>query len=155
MTLRIDHALQHIVDLLEVVPRQTELLVIHHPHVGPGAAAIFGRGSARSGNADRVNPSRLRASHRLQANLVLPQVAEVVLVKKPGVGPKVKIRQTDLAGIGPKRPAARSSNAVLFAADHKTVEMRVGPTENNLQDVMEVGDRVVAADQNPSPDGGL
>src|SRR6202035_114322 len=52
-----------------------------------------------------------------------------------------------------KRRAARSINAVLFAADHKTVEMRVRPTENNLEDVMEVGDRVVAADQNPSPDG--
>ncbi len=150
-TLRVDDTLQHLADLLDVVPRQFELLVIRPFQVGPGPAAIFGRGSLRACNADRINLSCLHTPHRLQTNLVLPRVAEVVLVKKPLVGPEVKIRQTDLAGIGPKGRATRPTYFVLLASDHKPVEVRVGPMEGSLEGVTKIGDRGLASSQNPSP----
>jgi hypothetical protein len=38
--------------------------------------------------------------------------------------------------------------------DVEAVEVGVGPAEGNLEGVMEVGERTVAADQEPPPDHG-
>ncbi len=44
--------------------------------------------------------------------------------------------------------------AILPAVDEERVEMDVGPTHHELEDVVEIGNGTAAADQYAPPDGG-
>src|SRR5262249_13542682 len=49
---------------------------------------------------------------------------------------------------------ARPAGTIIPAVNAEAMEMGVAPSEGDLDDVMELGDGTLAADQDPSPDHG-
>ena len=81
---------------------------------------------------------------------MLPQIAEIILVKKPLVDVETKLRKKHFPGVGRERGAAHSAHAVLLATNHKTVEVKVAPIECDLEQVMQRGDAAIAAHVQPN-----
>jgi hypothetical protein len=67
----------------------------------------------------------------LDPNLVLPQVAKVVLVEEAFVDPKLQSHQFHLEGImALHRPNPRSG--IAFLLDPKSMQVKIGPSESDL-----------------------
>jgi hypothetical protein len=79
-------------------------------------------------------------------------VTEVVFVQKSLFDPESEVAKADLARIGGESDSTASADPVILAMDVEPVEVQVTPVESNLQDVMEVGDGAVCANQPPPPD---
>jgi hypothetical protein len=80
-------------------------------------------------------------------DLVLPGVAEVILVDEPLVGSELEVIEPDRVGIVGERESPHPADAIVAAVDAEPVEMEVTPAEGNLEHVMELGEGAVAADQ--------
>ena len=114
---------------------------------GPGATAVLRRCPALPADAERIAPRRLLREPPFDPDLVLPGVAEVILVEEPLVGAELEVGEADLAGILGEPEPARSADAVIAAVDAEAMEVGVAPIEGDLDDVMELGEGAVAADQ--------
>jgi hypothetical protein len=82
---------------------------------------------------------------------MLPQINEIILIKKPLVDAETKLRKKRFPGVGRERGAARPAHAVLLATNHKAVEMKVAPIESDLEQVVQRGDAAVAAHMQTAP----
>ena len=76
---------------------------------------------------------------------MLPQIAEIILVKKPLVDAETELSKKHFPGVGRERGAAHPAHAVLLATNHETVEMKVAPIECDLEQLVQRGDAAVAA----------
>jgi hypothetical protein len=121
----------------------------------PGASGTFRRSCAPPADADRILPSRFRGEPAFDPDLVLPRVAEFVLVEESFVGAELEAVETDLACITGIRGSADPAHTVVAAVDAKAVEVEVGSDEGDLDSVMEVGQCTLVADQKPPPDHGV
>ena len=79
-------------------------------------------------------------------------ITKVILVDKTFPQAKVEITEFDRAGIVAETHAADVGNAEIFAMNDKPVEMEVAPTHGDLQCVMQVGNGLVATQQQAPPD---
>ena len=70
----------------------------------------------------------LRCADAFEADLMLPQIAEIILVKKPLIDAETKLGKKHFPGVGRERGAAHPAHAVLLATNHETVEMKVALT---------------------------
>ncbi len=86
---------------------------------------------------------------------MLPRIAQVILVEEPFVEAELEVGESDLARILGKRNSTDSADAIVASVDAEAVELGVGPAEGDLEDMMEGGQRAVAADQEPPPDHGV
>ena len=75
---------------------------------------------------------------------MLPQIAEIILVKKPLIDAETKLRKKPFPGVGRERGAAHPAHAILLATNHETVEVKVAPIECDLEQVVQHGDAAVA-----------
>ena len=75
---------------------------------------------------------------------MLPQIAEIILVKKPLIDAETKLGKKHFPGVGRERGAAHPAYAVLLATNHKTVEVKVASIECDLEQVVQRGDAAVA-----------
>jgi len=64
----------------------------------------------------------------------------------------VEILEVYLVRIIAEPRAAQPGDTVPFAADHKLMEVEIGPAQGDLQRVVEVGDGAVTTHQQPPPD---
>ena len=55
-------------------------------------------------------------------------------------------------GVIGESKAALVRNAVIFAVDVETIQVGIAPTHGDLNGVMEVGDGVLAPQEQPTPD---
>ena len=110
-------------------------------------AAILGRPRAASSDADGINPCLAGGNETLDAHLVFPAVAEIVLVQKALINAELEIGQSNVSRILGIPGTAHPRYAKFFAVDPKAMEMIVRPGKRNLQSVMEVGERAVGAHQ--------
>jgi hypothetical protein len=86
-----------------------------------------------------------------EADLMLPQITEIILIKKPLVDAETKLRKKHFPGVGRERGAAHPAHAVLLATNHKTVEVKVAPIECDLEQAVQRGDAAVAAHMQTAP----
>jgi phenylpyruvate tautomerase PptA (4-oxalocrotonate tautomerase family) len=75
---------------------------------------------------------------------MFPQIAEIILIKKPLIDAETKLRKKHFPGVGRERGAAHPAHAVLLATNHETVEVKVAPIECDLEQVVQHGDAAVA-----------
>src|SRR5260221_4277863 len=75
---------------------------------------------------------------------MLPQIAEIILIKKPLIDAETKLRKKPFPGVGRERGAAHPAHAVLLATNHETVEVKVAPIECDLEQVVQHCDAAVA-----------
>lgn len=120
----------------------------------PRASRVFRRSCTPSADADRIPPLRFLRKPEFDPDLVLPRVAQVVLIKEPLVESEPEVGESDLACILGRRESADSTDAIVAAVDAKPVEMEITPAESDLEHVMEVGEGAIAAHQEPPPDHG-
>src|SRR5512135_1695156 len=121
---------------------------------GPGAAAVFRRCPALSADTDRIASLRFLRESAFDADLMVPSVAEVILVEEALVAAELEVGEADLMGIQGEPGPARSADAVVPAVDAEAMQMGVAPAEGDLDDVMELSEGTLAADQDPPPDHG-
>ena len=76
---------------------------------------------------------------------MFPQIAEIILIKKPLIDAETKLRKKHFPSVGRERGAAHPAHAVLLAMNHKTVDVKVAPIECDLEQVVQRGDAAVAA----------
>jgi hypothetical protein len=69
----------------------------------------------------------------LDPHLVLPEIAEIVLIHEAFVGAKVPVCENDFPCIVPGEPA-KPWHGVVLLTDTKPMEMEVRPVEADLQD---------------------
>src|ERR1039457_1779710 len=89
----------------------------------------------------------LRAARRRQSRIRTGIVRSFV-------DTKAKVGEADLICIGREADAADLADAVIPAMDVEPMEMRIRPAERNLKRVVKIGDRAIAAHQQPAPDHG-
>ena len=82
---------------------------------------------------------------------MLPQITEIILIKKPLVDAETKLRKKHFPGVGRERGAAHPVHVVLLATNHKTVEVKVAPIECDLEQAVQRGDAAVAAHMQTAP----
>ena len=88
----------------------------------------------------------------LDAHLVFPAVAEVVLVKKAFIHSKVEIDQPDVPGVLRIRGTTQPRDAELFSVDAEAMKVIIGPSEGDLDDVVEIGNGIAGGDNESPPD---
>ncbi len=86
---------------------------------------------------------------------MLPEIAEIVLIKKALPLAEVEGGEGNLLWVGRKLGAAGTADTIFFTADQEAVEMGVAPVEGDLDGVVKVNDAVGAANEEATPTGGL
>ena len=71
---------------------------------------------------------------------------DVVGVEKPLMEAKAEIMEVDLGRVIREDHPTAMIDAILLTVDDKGMEMSVGPTHDELQNIMEIGNSAVAAD---------
>jgi hypothetical protein len=107
------------------------------------SAYVFGRTGAGARQAERVTHARLRGKNVFDEDLVLPEVAEIVLVRKPRRLTRDDIAEPLFVFIYrfAQTHVALIRYPVLRAPDEEPVEVGVRPTHDGLQNAVEVGVR--------------
>src|SRR6266508_1810222 len=116
------------------------------------ATTIFEWRCTRAARTDRIGLRRIERQNLLKADLMSPEIAEVIFVGKTLVRAEVKTGETHLLGIIREGDPADVGNTVGFAVDDEAVDVRVGPAKSALDDLVEIGDPGVAANQDAAPD---
>jgi hypothetical protein len=86
----------------------------------------------------------------LDSHLVLPGVAKVVFVEEPFVDAKAKVGEANLLCIGREGKAAYLADAVIPPVNVEPMEMGIRPAKRNLERVVKIGERAIAAQQQPA-----
>ena len=81
-----------------------------------------------------------------------PTIAEVILVEEALVEVEAEIAQANQCRIGREADAAIVADAVVLPVGVKLIEMRIGLAKRDLERVMEICNRAIAANQQPVPD---
>src|SRR6266481_4120813 len=97
-----------------------------------------------AGNWLDRRPGKTGGYAAFEADLMLPQIAEIILIKKPLIDAETKLRKKPFPGVGRERGATHPAHAVLLATNHKTVEVKVAPIECDLEQLVQHGDAAVA-----------
>jgi hypothetical protein len=85
-------------------------------------AALSGTSPTHAHWVDLLSSDGLNA---FEADLMLPQITEIILIKKPLVDAETKLRKKHFPGVGRERDAAPPAHAVLLATNHKWPLVRV------------------------------
>ncbi len=97
---------------------------------GPGAATVFRRCRASPADTDRIGPPRLLVEPAFDPDLVLPPVAEVILVEEPFVGAELEVDEPNLACILGEPKTAVPADPIISAVDAEAMQVRVAPAED-------------------------
>jgi len=109
---------------------------LHEMDVPPHPAGVLWRASALARQTDRVAQARLGWSHRFDQNLVLPAIAEVVLVAKARLGLWHDLVQTDEPLLTFAEIVEVATIAIDRVADLEEMEVFVVPSHHDLQHVV-------------------
>ena len=90
--------------------------------------------------------------HLLQPDIMLPAIVQIVFVEETLARPKWEIGKLNLLGIISEGNAALVRDAIILAVNVKPMEVGIAPAHSDLNDVMEVGNALVTAQQQPPPD---
>ncbi len=91
------------------------------------------RGWSQRRIARELETGKNRGYAAFEADLMLPQIAKIILVKKPLIDAETKLGKKLFPGVGRERGAAHPAHAVLLATNHKTVEVKVAPIKCDLE----------------------
>src|SRR5258708_18343905 len=111
------------------------------------------RGWSQRRIARELETGKNRGYAAFEADLMLPQIAKIILVKKPLIDAETKLGKKLFPGVGRERGAAHPAHAVLLATYHETVEMKVAPIECDLEQLVQRGDAAVTAHVQTPPNG--
>ena len=85
---------------------------------------------------------------------MLPPVGQIILIDPRFLPAEVKVTQLDLVRIVVEAHPSGSPDPVRFPANEELVQMLIRPAERNLQRVMKLGNRAVAAHEQATPNLG-
>src|SRR5215471_18643851 len=120
-------------------------------HKCPRAAAVLDWPASFPCHAEGVTLRRVKRENLLQTNLMLPPVGQVIFVDPRFLPVEVEVPQLDLVRIVVEADPSRSRDPIRFSTNKESVQMVIGPAERNLQRVMKLGNRAVAAHEQATP----
>ena len=120
-------------------------------HISSRPAAIFRWSQPTPAGANRTQPAFPR-ENLLQANIMHPEIVEIVFVQKTLTTAGNRSRPGKPSWGRREPDAALMSDPVVLAMNMEAIEMRIAPAHGDLNGVMEIGDRLIAAQQNAAPD---
>src|SRR5438876_4617508 len=94
---------------------------------------------------------RVKRENLLQTNLMLPPVGQVIFVDPRFLPAEVEVPQLDLVRIVIEAHPSGSPDPIWFPANEELVQMLIRPAERNLQGVMKLGNRAIAAHEQATP----
>src|SRR5205807_195267 len=121
---------------LEFIQGRIPAVMVHLLHVGFRPTAIFGRRCTSPTNANRVELLFADGLDAFEADLRLPQIAEIIFVKKALVNAEMELGKKFFPRVGPERGAAHPAQPVLLATNHETMEVKVAPIECDLEQLV-------------------
>jgi hypothetical protein len=92
-----------------------------------------------------IGAARLYFQPFLDSHLVLPEIAEIVLIQEAFVDAKMQLYESDFPCIVAGEPA-KPWHGVVLLADTKAMEMEVRPVEADLQDYVKIGQGTVGSE---------
>src|ERR1035438_6698105 len=119
-------------------------------HVSSRPAAILRWSQPAPAGANRTQPAFPR-ENLLQADIVLPEIVEIVFVQKTLTQPESEAGQMNLLGVVVEPDAALMRDPVVLAVNVEAIEVRIAPAHGDLNGVMEISDSLIAAQQNAAP----
>jgi hypothetical protein len=84
--------------------------------------------------------------------LELPGVPKVIAVEGPLTQPGTKVCEAHLANGITEADALQPGYLILFPVDMELVKVGIRAAHGDLEDMMQIGDGVVTADEQMSPD---
>jgi len=96
----------------------------------------------------------IKGKNLFQTNLMLPPVGQIILIDPRFLPAEMEVPQLHLVRIVIEDHPSRSPNPIRFPADEESVQMLIRPAERNLQRVMKLGNRAVAAHEQATPNLG-
>src|SRR5512135_2252611 len=112
-------------------------------HWGPQARSRVGR-AIRGG---RVMPSSPKSKRQLSDG-------QSRVVEEPFVVAELEVDEPNLACILGEPETTVPADPIISAVDAEAMQVRVAPAEDDLDDVMELGEGAATTDQDPPPDHG-
>src|SRR5258708_1462608 len=85
---------------------------------------------------------------------MLPPVGQIIFVDPRFLPAEVEVPQMDPVRIVVEAHPSGSPDPIWFPANEESVQMLIRPAERNLQDVMKLGNRAVAAHEQATPNLG-
>ena len=113
---------------------------LEKPHEAGDASGIFGRAPPLAGDEGRVVDVRLLVPDLFDDGVVAPVVAGVMDVEKPLDAPIDEASQADprrIADFAFKQPVVGKGLAVDAIVNHELEQMRIGPADGDLDDVVQ------------------
>src|SRR6266700_6365844 len=123
-------------------------------HKCPRATTILDWPTSFPCYAEGITLRRVKRENLLQANLMLPPVGQVIFVDPRFLPAEVEVPQLDLMGIVVEAHPSGSRDPVRFPPNEELVQMLIRPAKRNLQRVMKLGNRAVAAHEQATPNLG-
>ena len=99
----------------------------------------------------RIGPAGRYFQPFLDPHLVLPEIAEIVLIQEAFIDAKVQVCLPDFPCIVAAEPA-EAWHGVVFLANAKTMEMEVRSVEADLQDDVKIGQGAVGSYEKAPPE---
>ena len=128
--------------------------VILEREKAPWTATVFGRTGTGTAETDRIPLFRIDRQHFFQSDFVFPVITKVVGVQKALVRAKLKLMEIHVGRVIGKDHPPAMIDAIVLAVDEEGMEMGIGLAHDELQNIMEIDDGTVTADQNASPNRG-
>ncbi len=138
-------------DQREVVEGGKGGMFLHPRPVIVGTSAVFRRAGMLTADAAWVGPSWIGREDLLEADVKLPAGDEIVVVGEALPQAQPEADQGNRLWVGGEADAGAAASIIL-AVDPEAVQVDVLPTHRELDDVMEVGNRRVALDEDAAPD---
>src|SRR5262249_38493778 len=119
-------------------------------HISSRPAAILRWSQPTAAGAHRTQT--FPRENLLQADIMLPEIREIVFVQKTLTQPESEAGQVNLLGVVVEPDATLMSAPVVLAVNVEAIEVRIAPAHDDLNGVMEIGDRLITAQQNAATD---
>jgi hypothetical protein len=101
---------------------------------------------------NRIRLRGIKRENLFETNLVLPPIGQVVLIEPRLLEAEVKIMEVNLARIIVEDDATNPPNPIWLPTNEESMQMFICPIKRDLQDVMKLGNRAIAAYQQATPD---
>lgn len=124
--------------------------LLQPPTVVVKVAAVFGRAPVLAADADRILPTGGGRQNLFEPDVVLPPGTEVVEVGEALTRAESEAGQRDGVSVG--NTGGPDGVPILPAMNAEAVQVDVFPPHSDLDDVMELGNRRIALDEDAAPD---
>jgi len=139
-------------DLHQPLSDMDQGILLPQCHERPYAPTIFGWAGAFARDTDGIAAVGLWCEDGFDMKLVLPVVPKVIVVEETLPQSETKVCEAHLVRVVTEADAPQPGYPILFPVDAELVKVGIRPAHGDLEDMMQIGDGMVTADEQTPPD---